>query len=71
MQAEQITMILSLIGTAIGSLSGVVISNKLTQYRIQQLEKKVDKHNNFAGRLPVIEEQIKTLDKRIDDLEVG
>ena len=35
----------------------------------EQLEKKVDKHNNFASRMPVIEEQIKVINHRIDDLE--
>ena len=44
-------------------------SAKLTNYRIQQLEKKVDKHNNFAERIPVIEQQIKVANHRIDDLE--
>lgn len=39
---------LSLVGTIIGSLGGIVTSAKLTNYRIQQLEKKVEKHNNFA-----------------------
>ena len=44
-----ITAGLALIGTAIGSFSGF----KLTSYRVEQLEKKVDKHNNFASRMPV------------------
>lgn len=57
--------ILSLIGTLIGSFSGM----KLMSYRIEQLEHKVDKHNNFAERIPVIEEHIKGLDQRVDDLE--
>ena len=38
-------------------------------YRIEQLEKKVDKHNHFAERMPVVEEQIKVINHRIDDLE--
>ena len=57
--------VLSLIGTLIGSFSGM----KLMSYRIEQLEKKVDKHNGFAERIPVIEEHIKNLDQRVDDLE--
>lgn len=57
--------VLSLIGTIIGSYSGM----KLMSYRIEQLEKKVDKHNGFAERIPVIEEHIKNLDQRVDDLE--
>lgn len=57
--------VLSLIGTIIGSYSGM----KLMSYRIEQLERKVDKHNGFAERIPVIEEQIKVANHRIDDLE--
>ena len=57
--------ILSLIGTGLGSWSGL----KLMSYRIEQLEKKVDKHNNFAERVPILEEQMKVANHRIDDLE--
>ena len=60
-----IVALLSLLGTGIGSWSGA----KLMSYRIEQLEKKVDKHNNFAARMPVVEEQIKVINHRIDDLE--
>lgn len=56
---------LSLIGTLVGSYGGM----KLMTYRIEQLEKKVDKHNHFAERMPVVEEQIKVINHRIDDLE--
>ena len=56
---------LSLVGTLVGSYSGM----KLMSYRIEQLEKKVEKHNNFAGRMPVVEEQIKVINHRLDDLE--
>ena len=69
MQPEIIVAILSMLGTLAGSVIGVLTANKLTNYRIQQLEKKVDKHNNFAGRMPVIEEQIKVINHRITDLE--
>lgn len=56
---------MSLCGTAIGSWSGL----KLMSYRIEQLEKKVDKHNHFAERVPVLEEQMKVANHRIEDLE--
>ena len=60
-----ITAGLALIGTAIGSFSGF----KLTSYRVEQLEKKGDKHSNFASRMPVVEEQIKVINHRLTDLE--
>lgn len=57
--------ILSLLGTMAGSFGGM----KLMSYRIEQLERKVEKHNSFAERLPVVEEQIKVANHRIADLE--
>jgi len=69
MSNEVVVAILALIGTLVGSFGGIVASSKLTAYRIEQLEKKVDKHNNFAARIPVIEEQIKVQNHRLSDLE--
>lgn len=63
--ATVIVGILSLTGTALGSFGGF----KLMSYRIEQLEKKVEKHNNFAERVPILEEQMRVANHRIDDLE--
>ncbi len=67
---------MSLIGTGIGSLGGIMTANKLTNYRIQQLEKKVEKHNQVIERVyelekneAVIEEEIEVANHRIKDLE--
>ena len=60
-----IVALISFAGTCVGSWGGL----KLMSYRIEQLEKKVDKHNHFAERMPVVEEQIKVINHRIDDLE--
>lgn len=59
------TAIIAFFGTAIGSFSGF----KLIAYRVERLEKQVEKHNNFAIRMPVVEEQIKVINHRIEDLE--
>ena len=67
MIGEILVATLSFVGTCIGSWGGL----KLMSYRIEQLEKKVDKHNNFAERMPVVEEQIKVINHRIEDLERG
>ena len=64
-QANIIIAICGCIGSIIGSFGGF----RLISYRVEQLEKKVDKHNNFAERLPVVEEQIKVINHRIGDLE--
>lgn len=61
--------ILSLIGTLGGTFGGILTSAKLTNYRIAQLEKKVEEHNGFARRIPVLEEKIKVEEHRIEDLE--
>ena len=69
MDSSVIVALISLVGTLGGSLGGILVSSKLTAYRIEQLEKRVSEHNNFARRMPVVEEQIANLEKRIDDLE--
>ena len=69
MDSNVIVAVISLIGTLGGSLGGILVSSKLTAYRIQQLENKVAEHNNFARRMPVVEEQIKVINHRIEDLE--
>lgn len=65
MNSEIVIAIFSFAGTLVGSFGGM----KLMSYRIEQLEKKVEKHNNFAARMPVLEEQMKVANHRIDDLE--
>lgn len=57
--------VLSLLGTMAGSFGGM----KLMSYRIEQLEKKVDKYAATTERIPIIEEQIKVINHRLDDLE--
>ena len=63
--ANVIVGALSLLGKLAGSFGGM----KIMTYRIEQLEKKVDKHNNFAERIPVLEEKIEVANHRISDLE--
>lgn len=67
--SEIVVAVISLLGTLGGSLGGILVSSKLTNYRIEQLEKKVDKHNHFAEKIPIINEQIKVINHRLDDLE--
>ena len=69
MDNEILIAILSFAGTLFGTFGGILTSAKLTNYRIEQLEKKVEKHNNFAERIPVIEEKLKVEEHRIEDLE--
>lgn len=69
-----IVAILALIGTLGGTFGGIITANKLTNYRIEQLEKKVEKHNNVIERVynletkeAVLEEEVQHLQKYHDD----
>ncbi len=71
-----IIALISLLGTLGGTFGGILATGKLTNYRIEQLEKKVDKHNNIIERTykledndKLLEEKIKVANHRIDDLE--
>ena len=68
MNETQVNIIIAVcgcIGSGIGSFGGF----RLISYRVEQLEKKVYNHNNFAERLPVVEEQIKVINHRLEDVE--
>ena len=78
MRDEILVALIGLGGSGLGSIVGVLASGKLTQYRLSQLEKKVDKHNNLIDRTyqleerqEVLEEKIKVANHRISDLERG
>ncbi len=65
MDGNILVAVLSALGTFCGSFGGL----KLTSYRIEQLEKRVERHNNFAERIPILEEKIAVANHRISDLE--
>lgn len=67
--SEVLVAVLSLLGTAFGSITGIMAANKLTNYRIAELEKKVDKHNTIIERFALLEQDNSTQWKRIDDLK--
>ena len=76
MNEQIILALLSFAGTLIGTLAGIFATSRLSNYRIEQLEKKVDKHNNLIERTykleqhtAVIDEEIKVANHRINDLE--
>ena len=80
MNIEIILSLLSALCSLIGSLGGILVTSKLNLYRLEQLEKKVDKHNHLVERMYEIEktvttatslydEEIKVLNHRISDLE--
>ena len=80
MNIEIILSLLSSLCSLIGSLGGILVTSKLNLYRLEQLEKKVDKHNHLVERMYEIEktvttatslydEEIKVINHRISDLE--
>ncbi|USP68861.1 hemolysin XhlA family protein [Ruminococcus sp. FMB-CY1] len=76
MATEIIVALIGLGGSALGSILGIIASSKLTAYKIEQLEKKVDKHNSVIERVykieqheAVVDEEIKVANHRIADLE--
>ena len=68
------TLLVALIacaGTLLGSLFGVLASARLTSYRLEQLEKRVEKHNNLIERMTAVEASVKSAHHRIDGMEEG
>ena len=63
-----IIALISLVGTLGGTFGGILVSAKLTNYRLEQLEKKVEKHNNFAERMPVVEKEIEHIESELEAL---
>lgn len=71
-----IVALISLFGTLVGTFSGIVVSSRLTTYRLEQLEKKVEKHNSVIERVYKLEqkdavqdEEIRVANHRLKNLE--
>ncbi len=76
MGTEIVISLITLLGSALGTFGGIFVNSKLTAYRIEQLERKQDKHNAVIERtykleetVALHEEKIKVANHRIDDLE--
>lgn len=63
-----VVAVLSLVGTLFGSIAGILTANKLSNYRIEQLERKVEKHNKLVERMAINEKDDQAQWKRIDEL---
>lgn len=71
-----IVALIGLVGSGAGAFGGILISSKLTQYRLEQMEKKVEVHNGVIDRVykleertEIQEEKIRVANHRIEDLE--
>ncbi|MBE6757434.1 MAG: hypothetical protein E7552_02640 [Ruminococcaceae bacterium] len=76
MSETVLVAVLSFAGTLIGTVGGILAANRLTTYRLERLEKQVEKHNQVIDRVykleqadAVEEEEIKVINHRIRDLE--
>lgn len=69
MDSTVVVGLLSLLGTLVGSLAGIVTSNKLVTYRLEQLETKVNKHNNLIERTFKLEGEMTEVQHDIKDLK--
>ena len=69
MTPEVLNALISAIAVIVSGLISAIVSNKLMAYRIEQLEKKVDKHNNIIDRTYHLEAQIEVLENEIDNLK--
>lgn len=64
-----LSSILSLVGTLVGTFGGILVAGKLTNYRIEQLEKKVEKHNSVVERTFKLEGKVTELQHEVSDLK--
>ena len=69
MTGEIIVAVISLIGTLFGTFAGILTSTKLSNYRIDQLEKKVEKHNSVIERTAILERDMETVWHEIEEIK--
>lgn len=80
MSETVLVALMALLGTLVGSFSGILAANKLVNYRLEKLEKQVEKHNDMHDdtvdrvykleeKGAVVDEEIKVINHRISDLE--
>lgn len=61
---------LAMVGTILGSWMGVRESNRMVNFRLDNLEKKVEKHNNVVERTAILERDLKTAYRLIEEIKV-
>ena len=66
--ADVLLALIAFAGTLVGTFGGILTANKLSNFRIEQLEKKVEKHNNLVERMFAVESSVKSAHHRIDEL---
>lgn len=69
MTGTVIIALISLLGTLFGTFGGILTANKLTNYRIEQLEKKVEEHNKVVDRVYKLEKEEAVIEEEIEQLK--
>lgn len=69
MSAEIVVALIGLGGSAIGSLIGILCNSKLIDYRLGEIERKLDEHNKLVDRMYKAEKRLDVLDVKVEDLE--
>lgn len=64
-----IVALISFAGTLMGTAGGILASGKLTAFRLEQLEKKLDTQSKSVAKIPIVEERLQSLNRRISILE--
>lgn len=65
MNTNVIVALIAFVGTAIGSLGGIIASARLTAFRLKKLEEKVDAHNGLIERVAVVEQRVAAVEKKV------
>ena len=71
MTSEIMVALIAFLGTLCGTFGGLIASSRLTSFRIEQLEKKVERHNSVVERTYILEEQMKETERRLAGLEAA
>ncbi len=71
METEVLVSLITLAGSALGTFAGIAVNSKLTNFRLEQLEKRVNKHNSVIERTGKLEERVGALDYRLKEIENG
>lgn len=69
MQPEIVVGLLSCAGTIVGTLGGIIATSKLTNFRLQQLEEKVNRHNNMIERVYKLEGQVQEITNDLKEIK--
>lgn len=69
MNTSVIVAVISFAGTLVGTAGGILASSKLIEYRLEQLEKKVEIHSKATAEIPVINERLNNITGRVQFLE--